>query len=511
MRRIEIILAVALCSLGLSAAAAPAATSGPTRSEFTALKQRVVALEQRAPVPGPRGPAGAVGPVGPKGAPGPAGNPGAEGPPGPAGAPGTVGEVIEGPRGPQGEAGPAGPQGEKGLTGAPGVQGSTGPAGPKGSTGAQGERGPAGPTGPAGPQGPPGPEGPPGKAEGEPEPEEPPVEEPPTGCTSTVSTLAAIPAGLGAGKTVCLADGTYGALTLTGPGTVRALNPGKAILASATLKGNGATLSRLKVTGGVSLAIGNSNAEVFHDEISGGGEGIDVCPTEASFCTNERIIGNKLIGPSGEDAIHANRYHGLTIEGNEISGYRENGSHVDCLQTVWRGDHLKFNRNYVHNNRCQGFFIKDQGMSSTGIPGGPIEGVQMDDNLFLRNHEPCENDAGCGQPIIIQPVGPWTEAEFDNNTAWGDGVDSIIAPRDEIAAGTKFNNNVIYRFWTDSNASSAVMENDTLCVLEGTWPMSRPGLTTLCNPVFPNTAKDDYRLGNGRGVDWAPAEQHYGP
>lgn len=394
----------------------------------------------------------------------------------------------------------------------PGPRGSEGKQGPQGPAGAKGERGEKGATGERGPQGERGPEGPPGKAEGEPEPpEEPPVEEPPAGCTSTVSTIAAVQPALGTGKTVCLADGSYGALTITGPGTVRALNPGNAILASATLKGNGATLSRLKVTGGVSLAIGNSNAEVFHDEISGGGEGIDVCPTEASFCANERIIGNKLIGPSGEDAIHANRYHGLTIEGNEISGYRENGSHVDCLQTVWRGDHLKFNRNYVHNNRCQGFFIKDQTMSSTGIPGGPIEGVQMDDNLFLRNHEPCENDAGCGQPIIIQPVGPWTEAEFDNNTAWGDGVDSIIAPREAIAAGTKFNNNVIYRFWTDSNASGAVMENDTLCVLEGTWPMSRPGLTTNCALTFPNVAQDDYRLGNGRGVDWAPAEQHYGP
>jgi hypothetical protein len=30
-------------------------------------------------------------------------------------------------------------------------------------------------------------------------------------------------------------------------------------------------------------------------------------------------------------------------------------------------------------------------------------------------------------------------------------------------------------------------------------------------PPFQNPAADDYRTNDGRGVDWAPADQHYGP
>ena len=66
---------------------------------------------------------------------------------------------------------------------------------------------------------------------------------------------------------------------------------------------------------------------------------------------------------------------------------RENGNHSDCLQTVWVGDHIVFRKNYLHDNRCQGFFVKDQ--ASLGGVSGPIHGLRVEDNLFLRNHEPC--------------------------------------------------------------------------------------------------------------------------
>jgi hypothetical protein len=39
-----------------------------------------------------------------------------------------------------------------------------------------------------------------------------------------------------------------------------------------------------------------------------------------------------------------------------------------------------------------------------------------------------------------------------------------------------------------------------------------PGETIACAPAFNDPAVDDYRLlGSARGVDWAPAEQQYGP
>ena len=37
------------------------------------------------------------------------------------------------------------------------------------------------------------------------------------------------------------------------------------------------------------------------------------------------------------------------------------------------------------------------------------------------------------------------------------------------------------------------------------------GLITDCSPAFADAANGDYRLANGRGVDWRVADQHYGP
>ena len=133
---------------------------------------------------------------------------------------------------------------------------------------------------------------------------------------------------------------------------------------------------------------------VEHNRVTGGGQGIEPADLHHHDLNDTKIIGNKLIGPFGEDAIHLNRYHdangdgvGILIEGNEITSVRENGNHCDCLQTVWVGDHIVFRKNYLHDNRCQGFFIKDQ--ASLGGVSGPIAGVSVEDNLFVRNKEPC--------------------------------------------------------------------------------------------------------------------------
>jgi hypothetical protein len=276
-------------------------------------------------------------------------------------------------------------------------------------------------------------------------------------------------------------------------------------------------LARFVIPNGVVIQPGANSMTVEHNRITGGGEGIDACPTEKTWCSEMRIIGNQFVGPFGEDAIHANRYHGLYVEGNEITGVRENGAHSDCLQTVWRGDHIVFRKNYLHNNRCQGFFVKDQTMSTTGIPGGPVEGITVEDNLFLRNKEPCGAPLApseCGQPMYFQLVGPYTGFVMKNNTIWGDGVDSIAAFREGTGSDSLIESNVIYRMWTDSNISPATLRNNTVCTREtsagGSW--STPiGETKSCSLNFANTAVDDYRISGGRGVDWAPAEVHFGP
>ncbi len=389
----------------------------------------------------------------------------------------------------------------------PGPPGPQGPAGPQGPQGVQG---------PVGPQGIQGPVGPPGQVITEPPP--PP---PPTDCTSTVTSVSAAQSAVSsaaAGSVICLANGSYGNVTLSAskaaPGvTLRAQNPGQATLERATVGGSHLTLARFVITNGVSIPGGTVAPTIEHNRITGGGQGIDACTTTTSWCTDERIVGNQLIGPFGEDAIHANRYHGLYVEGNEITQVRENGAHSDCLQTVWRGDHIYFRNNYLHDNRCQGFFVKDQTMSTPEIPGGPVEGIVVEDNLFLRNKEPCGPPAtSCGQPIYFQIVGPYTDLHVSHNTAWGDGYDSILALRSGVGPGTSIDSNAIYRFWNDTDASGASFTNNTLCApMEGKWPVSQPGKTIDCNPSFRNPAADDYRLANGRGVDWAPAEMHYGP
>lgn len=137
----------------------------PLNAAFTNAFQRIKALEERAPVPGPQGERGDIGEKGDTGEQGPAGADGAAGEPGPIGEAGPAGDV-----GPQGETGPqgdVGPQGEVGEQGEKGEPGEPGPAGERGEPGEKGEPGEPGEVGPEGPQGEPGQDG----AQGEPGPQ----------------------------------------------------------------------------------------------------------------------------------------------------------------------------------------------------------------------------------------------------------------------------------------------------------------------------------------------------
>jgi hypothetical protein len=344
---------------------------------------------------------------------------------------------------------------------------------------------------------------------------------------SSVSAAQSAVSSAAAGAVICLTEGTYGKVNLTGskaaPGvTLRAANPGATTIAGADISGTGLTIAYFNTTDEIEVAEGSSLITIQDNKITGGYFGVDACNSDSTTCNDVKIIGNKFQGPYGEDGIRANRYHdangdglGLLVEGNEFTGIVENGNHSDCLQSVWTGDNLVFRKNYLHNNRCQGFFVKDQnslcGSGSSGVCG-PVQGIRVEDNLFLRNQEPCAASApGCGQPVILHIFGPYTNAMISHNTVWGDGMTSLLALREGVAAGTRVEENAIYRFWTDTNAAPVAFQNDTYCMLEGTWPGSRPGSSVECAPAFANTATDDYRLPSGRGVDWAPAEQHYGP
>ncbi|HEY4779777.1 MAG TPA: right-handed parallel beta-helix repeat-containing protein [Solirubrobacterales bacterium] len=342
----------------------------------------------------------------------------------------------------------------------------------------------------------------------------------PPDCQTVVSGLEAAQSAVSAapsGAVVCLADGSYGTLALSAakdsPGvTLRAEHPGRATVDGVTMQGRNLTVARLDITNEAAVEPGSTGMTIEHNRISGGYLGVDAGPTDTTTVNDVAILGNKFVGPFGEDAIRLNRYHdangdgiGVLIQGNEITGVRENGNHSDCLQSVWVGDHLVFRKNYVHDNRCQGFFVKDQ--------ASPVHGIVFKNNLLLRDSLPCApGAAGCGQPSIFQVFGPYTGFKMTNNTIW-DGDDQASF-QNGSSSDSLIAKNVIRRIWTSTPIEGTYRDN-TRCKREatigGSWPAATPGERIDCHPNFEDPAADDYRLGNGRGVNWAPANQHYGP
>jgi hypothetical protein len=353
-------------------------------------------------------------------------------------------------------------------------------------------------------------------------PPPPPPPPPPAECSQVVTSAAAAESAVSAaaaGSVICLADGSYGPVSLSASKsaqvTLQAEHPGQATLDGATLDGSHLTLARFDVSNEVTVEPGSSSMTIEYNRITGGYFGINAGPTTSTSISDTTIRGNQLVGPFGEDALRINRYHdsadpdpyGILIEGNEITGVRENGNHSDCLQSVWGGDGLYFRRNYLHDNRCQGFFVKDQPET--------VVGITVEDNLFLRDSEPCAPEAPeCGQPSYLQVFGPYQNFTMRRNTIWQGEV--VATFQEGAGSGTAIESNVVNRFWTNTNLSGIIYANNTSCKSEtavgGAWPSQTPGATTDCAPAFNDPAVDDFRLlGSERGVDWAPAEQHYGP
>jgi hypothetical protein len=345
----------------------------------------------------------------------------------------------------------------------------------------------------------------------------------PAGCSKQVSSIGAVQealSGAPAGATICLADGHYDELVLdTGEDapsvTVRPVHPGSVQLDGADLSGAHLTLAGFDVRGEVTVEPGSQAISILYNRISGGYFGLNAGPTDSTYISDTTVRGNRFVGPFGEDAIRLNRYHdssdpdpyGILIEANEISGVRENGNHSDCLQSVWGGDGLYFRRNYLHDNRCQGFFVKDQ--------PAPVARVVVTGNLMLRNAAPCAPpSADCGPPSIVQVFGPTQGLRFSGNTIWTAGNRSPLILREGPFGAVTIERNVIFRGWSDwSGGFSPYRERgDTVCQWEGTLPRLGPSSRRDCTPGFLDPAHDDYRLRSGdAGVSWAPAKRRYGP
>jgi hypothetical protein len=339
-------------------------------------------------------------------------------------------------------------------------------------------------------------------------------------CTVTAPNLGALTSAVASaapGSVVCLAPGTYGKLSVNArpAGEVTIQPAGIATIAGATLNGSHLTLEGFNVVGDeVTIEPGSDHLTVQFNRISGGPFGIDAGPTTTTTVNDVTIRGNQFVGNFGEDAMRLNRYHdgdgdgvGILIEGNEITGVVEDGAHNDCLQTVWVGDHLVFRRNWLHGNNCQGFFVKDQASA--------VDGIVVEDNLIVDHNLPCQPTSLCPTWVLspVQVFGPLTSLRFNNNTVWTPFRNGGVYMRGTGWGSFQFNNNVTYRLEApDGNApfASYSASNNVTCNRSSPWPTI--GVTSgACSLPFPNPATDDYRLNNGRGVDWAPADQHYGP
>jgi hypothetical protein len=343
-------------------------------------------------------------------------------------------------------------------------------------------------------------------------------------CAKTVHSVAEAQAAVRKAKpreAVCLADGTYGLISLDAskrvPGvTLRARTAGRAVVAGVKLAGRNLTVAQLRLTGEVTVMPNSAGMRIDHNLMIGrgtaGGYGVLVCPANPpERCDDVSITHNRFVGRFNEDTIRANVYHdgldadhnGLLIEGNEFTGNVEYGGHNDVFQSVWVGDHLVFRRNYLHDFGGQGFFVKDQ--------ASPIDGLVVEDNLVTNQDLPCDPASLCPgfQLSPFQIFGPISNGVIRHNTVWAGPHGGFADLRETGWSNTTVSDNVFGRFGRDPTVE-VTGANNTRCGANGGWAPV-PGTRRACSPHFKDRAKGDYRLAGGRGVRWRLSDQHFGP
>jgi Ca2+-binding RTX toxin-like protein len=390
-------------------------------------------------------------------------------------------------------------------------------------------------------------------------------------CSTTVSPSADLEGlieSAAGGDVICLLAGDYGSLTIetrrSSYVTLRSVTAHVAVFDSITLDdASYIRLEQLTVNGSISNGLDNSNhIQVVANDIEGvwvdapttNGPGpgpvawtieyndihdcTDFCvalvsddPDDYWPVSDVTIRGNR-IGPmaGGEDAIRIHNWRDVAIEDNEITGVIEDGQHNDCLQSVWGGDGLTFHGNYLHDNNCQTFFLKD----------GHTANIVFSDNLSLRNR--------VGSAPVVGQIWNSSDVFITNNTIWDESgfyvrhgsVDDMFP--DGPLEGYVASNNVIEDFVpyddfaSDENRAGVFTDPDVLDedfnLFGGGWTWvpehmgSHSIQDTMPDFVNPTTnaaddlASGDWRLGssiteNGvtysAGITWELAGRMFGP
>ena len=165
-----------------------------------------------------------------------------------------------------------------------------------------------------------------------------------------------------------------------------------------------------------------------------------------------------------------------------------------------------FRKNYLHDNRCQGFFIKD----------GRAFNVTVEDNLIVRNSVP---SAGQGQPSAIGIYDTYG-LTLRNNTLWNAGSPATLRECSFTTVG--MDHNVLEHFWPGEQATC--VKAKTMRGLQHLQPArlldARPALADRRKPGLRQSRSrrlPAQRACQRRGRDLqrrhhlAPQDQQYGP
>jgi hypothetical protein len=341
-------------------------------------------------------------------------------------------------------------------------------------------------------------------------------------CTTTISSVSQVNSSLKAGAVVCLAAGTYGAVSITvspsSNATLTAAPGAHVVVGGVNIAGSNLTVSQLHSTGTINVGSGGPYPGFSHDVIDHNevgptnGYGISVMSATSTPSSYITISNNKIHDTSatGEgDALRFDGWNHITVTGNDIYNIKEcagSGCHTDTLQSYNGGvatTGLTLTKNYTHNNvGAQGFpFLKD----------GDISNVLISDNLSVHN----SNTNG-------QVTGVWVDENIAGltitNNTYQSTSGSIVQPDGSAQGPTvAINHNVFdnINVRPGSGPSYATTEDYDIFTGDDEYTFKLGSHSLLkSNPGFMNTAMDDYRLASDPshiGIDWSPAEQQYGP
>jgi hypothetical protein len=341
-------------------------------------------------------------------------------------------------------------------------------------------------------------------------------------CTTTISSLSQVNSSLKAGAVVCLAAGTYGAVSITvspsSNATLTAAPGAHVVVGGVNIAGSNLTVSQLHSTGAINVGSGSPYPGFSHDVIDHNevgptnGYGISVMSATSTPSSYITISNNKIHDTSatGEgDALRFDGWNHITVTGNDIYNIKEcagSGCHTDTLQSYNGGvatSGLTVSKNYTHDNvGAQGLpFLKD----------GDISNVAITDNLSVRN----TNTNG-------QVTGVWVDENIPgltitNNTYQGTSGSIVQADGSTAGPTVAINHNVFDNINVRPGSGPAYTTTENYDIFTGNDEYTfgiGPNSLMQTKPTFMNTTTDDYRLAsnpNHIGIDWSPAEQQYGP